>query len=252
MQLNKIHNVNCYKGIKELKSNSIDLIVTSPPYFVGKEYETHTNFDDYIKDLIKIFKACLRVLKDGCYLCINIDDAHVGKNQNKQYSETINVGTHAYLITELSKHFLYKDMIIWHKIRRFSGLQFIHHGTYPISAFGEFILLFKKKGKRNKSQKEREANKLSINEIKKYTNCIWSFKGKHKHHPAEFPIELPRRLIKMYSFKNDTVMDPFIGSGTTAIAAKQLGRNYIGFEINKEYVDIANERLKQSELKKWL
>jgi len=244
--------MDCLKGMKQIDDNSTDLIITSPPYFVGKEYEMECiKFDDYINGLMKTFLECYRILKPSGYLCINIDDAHVGSKHPEYNGKSAgNLGTHAHLITKLSKKFTYKDSIIWNKIRNFSGMLFINHPHYPISAFGEFILIFKKEGKTERSKDERKSNQLTKIEYIEFTKGIWNFKGKTKgrFHPSEFPEELPYRLIKMFSFKGDIIIDPYVGSGTTGLVAKQLERNFIGFEINPTYVKIAEKRLSQETL----
>ena len=233
----------------ELNDSSIHLVITSPPYWQLKDYgaKNQIGFNDsyqsYIDNLNKVWKECYRVLLPGCRLCVNIGD---------QFARAIIYGRYKVIPirTEIIKYcesigYDYMGAIIWQKVttcKTTGGATVM--GSYPYPRGGiikidyEFILVFKKLGKDVKPSKEiKEKSKLSNEEWNEYFNGHWNFAGeKQNGHIAMFPLELPRRLIKMFSFYGDTVLDPFLGSGTTSRAALELGRNSVGYEINKEFL----------------
>jgi len=262
MKLNKIYNEDCLDTISKICDNSIDLIITSPPYFAGKEYEeTYKTDHGYMKyiDLLKdVFIKSYRILKPGGHLWINIDDVHT--SLKSIYKKNKVLPTHAILIVELSKIYDYKEMILWRKIRgkhasggsqRLLGSygRFKSPGSIPIVQECEYILWFKKPGIRTDlSDEKRKESALTNNEFNTFGMQIWdvkSEKAKRIGHPAPFPIEIPERIIKLGSFVGDTIYDPFMGSGTTAIACAENERNYIGSEKNTEYYILAKNRLNQ-------
>lgn len=246
------------KILKGLPSSSINLVVTSPPYYLYKSYETqYSSFDQYLVYLKEILTEVVKVLKDCGFLCINIDDRHLSFKRSKR-KETENLATHAYLIKFLlSKGLVYRDPIFWKKVRgnKTSGGSHCFLGSYPypphipILVPCEYILIFKKPGRRKVNKEIKEKSKLTIQEFKTFGYGLWNFPGEYsKKHPAVFPLELPKRLIKMYSFYGDIVLDPFMGRGTTCKAARMLGRQYIGIDIKTEYVSLAKKYLSQLEL----
>ena len=264
LKLNKIYNQDCLEGMKQLDENSIDLIVTSPPYFVNKEYETIlkegdiiSNWKKYVYEfLLPIFKECHRIIKEGGHLWINIDDSHTSIKSTLK--KNIVLPTHAVLISELSKIFDYKEMVLWKKIRgkhasggssRMLGSygRFGSPGSIPIVQEVEYILWFKKRGKRlDLNDKLRKKSALTSEEFKTWGMQIWNIRSERAKkigHPAPYPLELVERIIKLGSFIGDTICDPFMGSGTTAVASKKLGRKFIGFELNKEYCVLARKRI---------
>jgi site-specific DNA-methyltransferase (adenine-specific) len=256
-----------------MKDNMVDLIVTSPPYFVNMEYEEikkdkniKKNWKKYVYDfLLPIFKESKRVLKPGGHLWINIDDSHT--SVKSELGKNIVLPTHAVLITELSKIFDYKEKVLWKKIRgkhssggsnRMLGSygRFGSPGSIPIVQEVEYILWFKKEGKRDDiTDQMRKKSSLTSEEFKRYGMQIWDVKPQKNNrdrHPAPFPIEIPKRIIKLGSFQGDLILDPFLGSGTTAIAAKMLNRNWIGFDKEKKYINYSYERLAQKFNKKYI
>ena len=260
MVINEIFNENCLETIGKLPEKSIDLIVTSPPYYAGKEYEdnikTVEGYQAYIESLLTIFTESLKILKNGGHLWINIDDVHT--SIKSLFKKNIVLPTHAILITELSKLYDYKEMILWNKIRgkhasggsnRMLGSygRFGSPGSIPIVQECEYILWFKKPGKRTDVNDERrKESALTNEEFKEFGMQIWnvqSERAKKIGHPAPFPIEIPQRIIKLSTFKGDVVYDPFMGSGTTALAAISLQRQWIGSEISEEYIDLAKNRI---------
>lgn len=240
----------------EVPDNSVHLIITSPPYWQLKDYDSenqigfHDNYENYINNLNLVWKECHRVLHNGCRLCINIGD---------QFARSVYYGRYKVIpireeIIKFCENigFDYMGAIIWQKVTTSNttggGVQM---GSYPYPRNGiikldyEFILLFKKLGESPKPTKEqKELSKLTPEEWNTFFSGHWNFSGvKQSKHIAMFPEELPKRLIKMFSFVGETVIDPFLGSGTTSLAAKKLSRNSIGYEINSNFLDIIKEKL---------
>ncbi|MFN5308817.1 MAG: DNA methyltransferase [Candidatus Kapaibacterium sp.] len=240
----------------ELPDNSVHLAITSPPYWQLKDYGTdnqigfHDSYENYINNLNLVWKECYRTLHNGCRLCINIGD---------QFARAVYYGRYKVIpireeIIKFCENigFDYMGAIIWQKVTTSNttggGVQM---GSYPYPRNGilkldyEFILVFKKLGDSPKPTKEqKELSKMTAEEWNTFFAGHWNFAGaKQNGHIAMFPEELPRRLIKMFSFVGETVLDPFAGSGTTALAAKNTDRNSIGFEINPEFIPIIKEKL---------
>ncbi|MCA1902474.1 MAG: site-specific DNA-methyltransferase [Candidatus Hydrogenedens sp.] len=244
------------RKMNEVQDRSIHLIITSPPYWQLKDYgvENQIGFNDsyekYVNYLNLVWNECFRVLHDGCRLCINIGD---------QFARSVYYGRYKIIPirTEIIKFcetigFDYMGAIIWQKsttMNTTGGASVM--GSYPYPRNGiikidyEFILIFKKPGNPPSVPKElKEKSKLSKEEWNEYFSGHWNFNGeKQTEHLAMFPEELPKRLIKMFSFIGDTVLDPFLGSGTTTLAAKHLYRNSVGYEINKDFLPIIKDKL---------
>lgn len=243
--------------MQEVEDESVHLIITSPPYWQLKDYghPEQIGFDDsyekYINNLNLVWKECHRILHKGCRLCINIGD---------QFARSVYYGRYKVIPirTEIIKFcetigFDYMGAIIWQKVTTSNttgGASVM--GSYPYPRNGiikidyEFILIFKKLGEPPKPTKEqKEKSKLTQEEWNEYFSGHWNFPGERQNgHLAMFPEELPKRLIRMFSFVGETVLDPFCGSGTTNLAAINLQRNSIGYEINKEFKNIIEEKLK--------
>lgn len=229
----------------EIPNNSVHLMITSPPYNVGKEYDTNLTLEQYFALLKSVFSEVYRVLIWGGRACINI--ANVGR---KPY-----IPLHSYLIQlMLNIGFLMRGEIIWNKGSS-SGTSTAWgswcSATNPILRdTHEYILTF---SKGSFSRKKKVGNKDSISkaEFLEFTKSIWTFpteSAKRVNHPAPFPLELPYRLIQLYSFEHDIILDPFCGSGTTCLAAQKTGRYYIGYEVDKKYHKSAEDRLRQLEM----
>jgi len=237
--LNKIF-CKSSENMSELPDNSVHLIITSPPYNVGKEYDENLSLEEYRNFLKRVFNECFRVLVDGGRICVNI--ANIGR---KPY-----IPLHAFLIQDmLDIGYTMRGEIIWDKGN--SGVS-TAWGSWKSASnpvlrdVHEYILVFQK-GSFKRERKGKE-NTISKDEFLEYTKSIWNFKpesAKKVGHPAPFPIELPKRCIQLYSFKEDIILDPFCGSGTTCLAAKQLGRYYIGYEIKEVYCRLAEKRLRE-------
>jgi len=246
-------------------NDKIDLVITSPPYFVNKEYEDIRKSDNiieswqsYLKLLCGIFDGCINLLNDSGHLWINIDDSHT--SIKSELKKNIVLPTHAELISYLSKKIDYKEMILWKKIRgahssggslRMLGSygRFGSPGSIPIVQEVEYILWFKKSGVREASDELRKLSALNNEEFKEFGMQIWNINPERKiDHPAPFPLAIPHRCIKLGSFVGDTVLDPFSGSGTTAVACIKTKRKFIGIERDKGYLDKAIDRIEKEKI----
>ncbi len=244
------------RWMKEVPDQTVHLVITSPPYWQLKDYGNgkqigfNDNYEEYINNLNLVWNECHRVLHEGCRLCINIGDQFARSVYYGRY-KVIPIRTEIIKFCE-SKGFDYMGAIIWQKVTTCNttgGATVM--GSFPYPRNGilkldyEFILIFKKYGNPPKVTNEiKEQSKLTKEEWNQYFTGHWSFPGeKQDRHLAMFPEELPRRLIKMFSFVSDTVLDPFLGSGTTSLAARKLDRNSIGYEINEDFLPVIREKL---------
>ena len=244
------------RNMKEIPNNSVHLIITSPPYWQLKDYGVeeqigfNDSYEEYINNLNLVWKECYRVLHPGCRMVINIGDQFARSVYYGRY-KVIPIRTEIIKFAEIIG-FDYMGAIVWQKnttMNTTGGGSVM--GSYPYPRNGiikidyEHILIFKKPGNAPKPSKEiKEASKLTKEEWKEYFSGHWYFNGvKQDKHLAMFPEELPKRIIKMFSFVGETVLDPFLGSGTTSLAAKNLGRNSIGYELNKEFLPIILDKL---------
>lgn len=244
------------RQMSELKGESVHLIATSPPYWQLKDYGTenqigfHDDYETYINHLNLTWQECFRVLHKGCRLCINIGDQFARSTYYGRY-KIIPIHTEIIKFCEMIG-FDFMGQIIWQKATTMntSGGASIM-GSYPNPRNGivkldfEYILLFKKQGNAPKPTQEQKENAAMTNEEwNTYFNGHWYFSGaKQDKHLAMFPEELPHRLIKMFSFPGEIVLDPFMGSGTTALAARKLNRNSVGYEINPDFIPIIKEKI---------
>jgi len=244
------------RWMKEVPNESVHLIITSPPYWQLKDYGNrkqigfNDSYEEYINNLNLVWNDVRRVLHKGCRLCINIGDQFARSVYYGRY-KVIPIRTEIIKFCE-SVGFDYMGAIIWQKVttcHTTGGATVMGSFPYPRSGIlkldYEFILIFKKYGNQPKVNHEiKEQSKLTQEEWNQYFTGHWNFPGeKQNKHLAMFPEELPRRLIKMFSFVGDTVLDPFLGSGTTSLAAKNLKRNSIGYEINSDFLPVIKERL---------
>ena len=244
------------RKMSQIADKSVQLIITSPPYWQLKDYGTddqigfNNSYEEYINNLNLVWQECNRVLAPGCRLCINIGDQFARSVYYGRY-KVIPIRTEIIRFCE-TLGMDYMGAIIWQKTTTMntSGGGAIM-GSFPYPRNGilkmdyEFILLFKKLGTPPKpSIEQKKLSEISKEEWNQYFSSHWNFNGvKQYGHIAMFPEELPRRLIKMFSFVGETVLDPFVGSGTTSLAAKNLGRNSIGYEINKYFKEVIEEKL---------
>ena len=226
----------------EIPDNSIHLMVTSPPYNVGKEYDQDLSLTEYQTMLGRVWKEVYRVLVTGGRACINV--ANLGR---KPY-----IPLHAYIIEDMvTQGFLMRGEVIWNKASSSSAStawgSWQSASNPTLRDVHEYILVFSKDTYRRRPPEDRE-NTIEKEQFLEYTKSVWTFpavSAKKIGHPAPFPAELPARLIQLFTYSDEIVLDPFMGSGQTAIAALNNGRNFVGYEINPEYIELAKERIAQ-------
>lgn len=248
------------RSLSHIKDQEVQLIITSPPYWQLKDYGSesqigfHDSYEQYINNLNLVWKECHRVLSDGCRLCINIGDQFARSAYYGRY-KVIPIRTEIIRFCE-TLGMDYMGAIIWQKATTMNttGGGAVM-GSFPYPRNGilkidyEFILIFKKQGKSPAvTPEQKQKSKMTREEWNTYFASHWNFSGvRQDGHIAMFPEELPHRLIKMFSFVGETVFDPFLGSGTTMLAAKNLERNSIGCEINAEYLPIIKDKIGASD-----
>jgi len=236
--------------MEELPDNSVHLMVTSPPYNVGKVYDENLTLNEYRVFLKRVWGEVRRVLVPGGRACINI--ANLGR---KPY-----IPLHAFIVEDMiDLGFLMRGEIIWNKAS--SGSPSTAWGSWltaknpTLRDIHEYILVFSKcmfmrPHLETRGNLKRKST-ISKKEFLEFTKSVWTFSAEPATkvgHPAPFPVELPYRLIQLYTFEEEVILDPFIGSGQTAIAAIKTGRHYVGYEINEEYVKLAEKRIKEFSL----
>jgi site-specific DNA-methyltransferase (adenine-specific) len=244
--LNTIINGSC-TNMKEIPNNSLHLMITSPPYNVSKEYDDDLSLKEYLDLLKNAFSETYRVLINGGRACINV--ANLGRKPYIPLSDFISK-----MMVEIG--FNMRGEIIWNKAA--SASPSTAWGSWQSAAnpilrdIHEYILIFSKGSYRRERSKEEmlvKQNTITKEQFMEWTKSIWAMNAESARrigHPAPFPEELPNRLIQLYSFTNDIILDPFMGSGTTAVAAKKIKRNFIGYDINEEYIELANTRIKNA------
>lgn len=244
------------RNMAEVADESVHLIVTSPPYWHIKDYGAEgqigygQSLHEYLYDLSRVWRECCRVLSPGRRLCINIGDQFARSTEYGRYQV---IPLHAEIIAQCETlGFDYMGAIIWQKkttMNTTGGA--VVMGSFPYPPNGiveldyEFILLFKKPGKSPPvSAEAKEASRMTRDEWKEYFGGHWTFGGaRQTEHEAMFPEELPRRLIHMFTFVGETVLDPFVGSGTTVKVALELGRSAIGYEIQRTFESVIRRKL---------
>ena len=243
------------RSMADVEDGSVHLVVTSPPYWQLKDYEAedqigfHQEYDEYIGELDRVWGECERALHPGCRLAVNIGDQFL---RAKTYGRYRVAAIHADIIrgcVDLGLDFM--GSIIWQKVTTMntSGGGVVM-GSFPYPRNGivkldyEHILLFKKLGKAPRPDPaQKELSRLSTEEWNEYFYGHWTFPGaRQEDHIAVFPRELPRRLIRMFTFAGETVLDPFLGSGTTLSVARELGRSCTGYELNPAFLDTIREK----------
>jgi site-specific DNA-methyltransferase (adenine-specific) len=248
-------NGDC-RDMKQCGDKSVDLIVTSPPYWQLKDYGNgnQIGFDDsyetYVNNLNLAWQECFRVLKDGCRLCVNIGDQFARSVYYGRY-KVIPIHSEVIRFCE-SVGFDFMGQIIWQKTTTTNttgGASIMGSFPYPrngvVKLDFEYILLFKKQGTAKKpTSEQKDSARMTTEEWNTYFTGHWTFPGARQDKPlAMFPEELPRRLIKMFSFPGETVLDPFVGSGTTASVAKTLGRHSVSYEINPDFIPLITDKI---------
>ncbi len=242
--------------MNQIDDHSVHLVVTSPPYWSIKDYNhsgqigNSQEYETYLSDLKKVLIECYRTLHPGCRAAFNIGDQYLRATEHGRYrvqpipADLITIGR------EIGYDFM--GNIIWRKVsttKTTGGGSWMGSIYHPrdghITYEHEYIIIFKKQGTApNVTKEQKEKSKLTKSQRSEWFRGIWSIPPiKQDEHVAMYPLELPRRLIKMYSFYGETILDPFLGSGTTSLAAALEGRNSIGYEINKDYKSIIENKI---------
>ena len=247
LELNKIYNCDCLELMQQMENEFIDITVTSPPYFNIKQYDNFNfwnSYEDYLESNKNWFKELYRVTKKGGYVFWNIIEnlsnvTTCGRCDLPLLADIIKIA--------VSCGFIWENQIIWQKN---NGSQMFGSYPYPTTPIfkhkKESILVFRKLGKREIDTIEKEKCKLSKKRWFEIVEDIWNIateSAKRIGHPAPFPIEIPRRLIEISTVNSSIVFDPFCGSGTTACACKELGRNFITCDMSEIYCKLAQDRL---------
>lgn len=231
--------VKSSERMEELPDNSVHLMITSPPYNVSKEYDDNLSLAEYRALLSRVFAETYRVLVPGGRACINV--ANVGR---KPY-----IPLHAFLIDDLTRlKFLMRGEIIWNKAASAGASTAWGSWRSPsnpsLRDVHEYILVFSKETFSRPRGDRRPT--IGRGEFLELTKSVWTFpseSAKRVGHPAPFPVDLPRRLIELYTYAEEVVLDPFAGSGSTCVAARQTGRHFVGYEKVDRYADLARGRV---------
>ncbi|MDI6751667.1 MAG: site-specific DNA-methyltransferase [bacterium] len=228
--------------MEELPDNSIHLMVTSPPYNVGKEYDEDFTLEEYLQFLKRVWQEVHRVLVPRGRVCINI--ANLGR---KPY-----IPLHAFIVKDmLNLGFLMRGEVIWNKASSSSPStawgSWLSPANPTLRDIHEYVLVFSK-GMFRRNTNNSKKSSISKEEFLQFTKSVWTFgavSAQRVGHPAPFPVELPYRLIQLYTFEGEVVLDPFIGSGQAAVAAIKTNRHYVGYDIDEGYVKLAQERIRE-------
>jgi len=237
-KLNQIY-LHSSEKMSELPENCIHLMITSPPYNVTKDYDKNLTLTEYLELLSKVFQETYRVLVNGGRACINI--ANVGRKPYIPYSDYI-----SQIMSDIG--FNNRGEIIWDKAASSGGScawgSWMSASNPILRDIHEYILIFSK----GDLKREKGESTISRDDFLEWTKSIWrmnTVSAKKIGHPAPFPEELPHRLINLFSYKNDIILDPFMGAGTTAVAAIKNNRYFIGYEITEEYKNLADKRINE-------
>ena len=234
--VNKIY-AHSSEDMKELLDNSVHLMITSPPYNVTKEYDQNLTLQDYLQLLDNVMRETYRVLVDGGRACVNV--ANLGRKPYIPLTDYV-----GRIMADIGYN--YRGQIIWDKAASSGGS--CAWGSWQSAAnpilrdVHEYILVFSKGSMSRKKGKDT----IKKEDFLDWTKSIWKMNAesaRRVNHPAPFPEELPHRLINLYSFEGDVVLDPFMGSGTTAVVALKNKRRFVGYDISEEYIKIANNRI---------
>ena len=231
------------EAMPELPDSSVHLMVTSPPYNVGKEYDQDLSLSEYRSLLRTVLTEVYRVLITGGRACVNV--ANLGR---KPY-----IPLHSYIIEEaLEIGFLMRGEIIWDKAASSSTStawgSWLSPSNPALRDTHEYLLIFCKESFRRRPPEKRTST-ITRDEFLEFTKSVWTFPAESARkvgHPAPFPVQLPYRLIQLYTFEGESVLDPFAGAGATCLAALETGRRYMAYEIDEDYVRLAEKRIVNS------
>jgi len=238
--LNSVIRVDA-RQISQLPDESVHLVITSPPYNVSKVYDQDLSLRQYLALIRDVMREMDRILIRGGRICINV--ANVGRKPYLPLSSFINT-----IMIELG--FFMRGEIIWNKAAS-AGTSTAWGSWQSASSptlrdVHEYILVYSKGEFSRRNSRHDKADTISKEDFLELTKSVWTFptaSARKIGHPAPFPVELPRRLIELYSFAGDIIVDPFAGSGSTALAALQTGRNYVMIDIDEEYCNLAQQRI---------
>ena len=233
---NKIYNIDCFDGFEQLENESIDMVVTSPPYFNARDYSQWEKYEDYLEFAEKFLKESHRVLKNSGRIAVNIPDGYGRNPWMPMYAD------YCKLIQRIG--FILRGSVVWHKM---NGGGKTSWGSWRSSSNPCFIdehemIVVAHKGK----PRIENSSKIDKENFFSYVHSVWQIKPETRRsngHPAPYPIEIPKRLIDFLSGEGNIILDPFMGSGTTALACVMTNRKYIGFESNIEYYEESLKRL---------
>jgi len=238
-----IDRVYCQSSetMKQLPDECVGLMITSPPYNVGKDYDDDLDLEQYLGLLERVFTETFRVIEAGGRVAVNV--ANLGRKPYLPLNHLV-----AGLLSDIG--FLLRGEIIWQKAKSAGGST--AWGSWrsarnpTLRDVHEYVVV----GCKESFRRIREgADSISRDDFLASTVSIWDIppeSARRIGHPAPFPVELPRRLIELYSFEGDLVLDPFLGAGTTAVAAVETDRHYVGYDTDPEYVAIARERITEA------
>lgn len=229
------------EDMHELPANCVGLMVTSPPYHVGKDYDSDATFEEYLAMLRRVFAETYRVLEPGGRAAVNV--ANLGRRPYVSLSAKV-----VQMMEDLG--YLMRGEVIWRKGKSLSGStawgSWMSPSNPTLRDVHEYLLVFSK-GRFQRIRKGEST--IDREEFLAATSSVWDLQPESANrvgHPAPFPLTLPRRCIELYTWRDDLILDPFIGSGSTAVAAVQSGRHYVGYETNPEYVAIAEKRIAEA------
>jgi len=244
------------RNMDKIDDNSVHLTFTSPPYYVGKKYEDYLKtFEEYIRMLCDVFSEVVRVTVPGGKIVINIGDIASGSRFNDGIPEEVMVIPKLVDFLRSKECYLYAR-IVWEKDDPWANSNHVTfhnkvvHGEYRVLPAWEYIFVFRKGKEQRRDKAASDGRYVSKEEWRDWVHGVWKIRSvsRNDFHEAMFPTELVRRVVKMYSFPGDTVLDCFSGSGTVALVSRKLGRHYLGYELDKGYWKLANELLSQDEL----
>ena len=245
LPINQIICGDCIEVIKTFPDESIDLVVTSPPYNVSKDYgkyKDNRDYESYLDWLDVVWDECYRILRTGGRICINLNNT----GRNPVYPTACDV------VVRIRKKWFLMGFIVWDKQTCLSNTawgSWLRPSAPSLRGRQEYIIVAGKGGKFFKKQNVVVDKNWDKKDFLKYTLEIWSFSPetrKQYKNPCPFPEELPKRCIKLFTYLNDIILDPFVGSGTTCVVAQKLGRRWIGIDISSEYCNIARQRLSET------
>jgi DNA modification methylase len=239
--------------LKTIPKETFQLMVTSPPYWNVRDYGHkkqigyHDTLEQYLSKLNDVWKETVRTLLPDGKIALNIGNIYYSK-KNENRRTTANLSYLIWKQLDNYKELRFMGTIYWRKTTSRAGS--VLFGSYPyptnfmISSAVEPIHIFRKIGSRKVSQEIKERSKVTLEEFRNFRDTIWDINGVEDKHCAAYPFELPYRLIKMFTYVGDTVLDPFVGSGTTIKASRDLNRNSVGMDINPKFLPIIEEKVR--------